>query len=377
MKRTHLYAALWVLVPVSILVPGAQSQPRYSVTGLDPTHSLKLIDVRAINNVGQTIGMTYELPASNERALRLGPGGAVQIIPGFTPGAVLQGVDAINDNGQVVGGNYNLPHERAYVWNPGQLTSTDLGDFVGGTGTSMAHAINNDGLVVGAADAPGGARFAFVWSPATGLHNLGDFINGGNNSSAQAINRQGDVAGYGLPGVYGHAAFWPAGGGAIRDLGSLPGGTGESAAFGLNDLDVAVGYSMNDDGHRAVRWTADGTIHNLGIIPGTTDSIAYGINNLGQIIGISFPETITNELQIHPFVWTDQHGMEDLNDLLDASGNGWTLAEVHGINQAGQIAGLGLHNGVGEAFILTPVPEPCQLQWLLASTIALLRSRRR
>src|SRR2546430_1313029 len=119
MNATHVRPGLGLLVVVSILAPIAQSQPRYSVTGLDPTHSLKLIGVRAINNVGQTIGMTYELPAASERALQLGPGGAVQIIPGFTPGSFLQGIDALNDNGQVAGGAYNLPMERAYLWTPG------------------------------------------------------------------------------------------------------------------------------------------------------------------------------------------------------------------------------------------------------------------
>ena len=54
MNATHVRPGLGLLVVVSILAPIAQSQPRYSVTGLDPTHSLKLIGVRAINNVGQT-----------------------------------------------------------------------------------------------------------------------------------------------------------------------------------------------------------------------------------------------------------------------------------------------------------------------------------
>jgi len=43
-----------------------------------------------------------------------------------------------------------------------------------------------------------------------------------------------------------------------------------------------------------------------------------------------------------------------LQSVLDATGAGWTNIEGVAINNAGQIAGDGLHNGVPSAFIMTP-----------------------
>jgi hypothetical protein len=53
--------------------------------------------------------------------------------------------------------------------------------------------------------------------------------------------------------------------------------------------------------------------------------------------------------------------MLDLNSLLPAN-SGWVLEEAFGINDAGQITGMGLYNGQASAFLMTdppaPVPEP-------------------
>jgi probable HAF family extracellular repeat protein len=36
------------------------------------------------------------------------------------------------------------------------------------------------------------------------------------------------------------------------------------------------------------------------------------------------------------------------------AGSGWVLIEARGINAAGQITGMGMHNGQEHAFLLTP-----------------------
>src|SRR5438105_6058903 len=104
---------LTVLFPVFLAHP-ARSAPRYSIRGLDPTGTLELGYITAINNAGQAVGMTYGLPTEDQRALRTDPDGTVQFIPGFTPGSFLRGVNGINDLGQIVGGTFSLPKERAY-----------------------------------------------------------------------------------------------------------------------------------------------------------------------------------------------------------------------------------------------------------------------
>jgi probable HAF family extracellular repeat protein len=72
------------------------------------------------------------------------------------------------------------------------------------------------------------------------------------------------------------------------------------------------------------------------------------------------------------FLWTSKSGMQDLNNLLDASGNGWALKQADGINDRGQIVGYGVHNGVTHGFLLTPTPEPSTLVLFGISTVSLL-----
>jgi len=42
-----------------------------------------------------------------------------------------------------------------------------------------------------------------------------------------------------------------------------------------------------------------------------------------------------------------------LNKMIPA-GSGWVLLSANGVNNAGQIAGEGLHNGKQHGFLLTP-----------------------
>jgi hypothetical protein len=58
--------------------------------------------------------------------------------------------------------------------------------------------------------------------------------------------------------------------------------------------------------------------------------------------------------------------MKDLNNLLDPSVTGWVLTNVADINDLGQIAGTGIHDGLTRAFIMTPVPISSTL-WLMVS----------
>jgi hypothetical protein len=58
-------------------------------------------------------------------------------------------------------------------------------------------------------------------------------------------------------------------------------------------------------------------------------------------------------------VWNALVGLRDLNQLLDGSGNGWTISIASDINSSGQIVGLGFNPaGDQHGFLLTPFPEP-------------------
>jgi probable HAF family extracellular repeat protein len=84
-------------------------------------------------------------------------------------------------------------------------------------------------------------------------------------------------------------------------------------------------------------------------------SYAIAINNNNVVVGGSFVDG--NNDVYHAFV-SNGGSMVDLNSLLDASGDGWTLIEARAINDAGQIAGIGRFNGANHAFLLNPLPTP-------------------
>ena len=79
----------------------------------------------------------------------------------------------------------------------------------------------------------------------------------------------------------------------------------------------------------------------------------FGINNNGQVVGIS--ET-TGNANDDAFLYMNKQ-MYDLNSLLFNQHTGWTLGQGMAINDAGQIAGIGGNGPDGvSAFLLNPLP---------------------
>lgn len=231
---------------------------------------------------------------------------------------------AINNLGEVVGGNGN-----AFADVNGMVQELETG---AGIGWSAAYGVNDSGTVVGDGQLSNGMFRAMVWSPAGAMTLLGTL--GGVSSQATAVANSGEVVGFAsLANGYQNAFAWN--GGALQDLGTL--GL-SSYAYGVNDSGEAVGYSYLADGAQ------------------------------------------------HAFLY-DDGVMLDLNALIPAN-SGWELLAAYGINDAGQITGVGLYDGQLTAFLLTDpppptmdppaVPEPHELWILLAAAalIALVRLRR-
>jgi probable HAF family extracellular repeat protein len=165
-----------------------------------------------------------------------------------------------------------------------------------------------------------------------------------------------------------HAFQWD---GAVTDLGALPPSASNcSEPFWVNDKGEVVGASENGqidplsgfNQARAVLWK-DGEITDLGSFGGY-DNAAFGINNRGQIAGIS-SNTIPDpyclffeSAQLRAFLW--EHG--EMQDLGTLGGNCANLSAIdttgNPINERGQIVGASTTSSIPNAVTGMPPWDP-------------------
>jgi probable HAF family extracellular repeat protein len=142
--------------------------------------------------------------------------------------------------------------------------------------------------------------------------------------------------------------------GTMRQLRRLAGGvclaiTTSALAMigGASPVVAGGGFPMS---HAFLYRASTGTMTDLGTLPGRDQSMASDINDLGQVVGSSFSDTGFASA----FIWSASAGMQDVNTLLP-SNSGWVLVSAEGINNGGQITGLGMLGGqVQHAYLLTP-----------------------
>lgn len=125
----------------------------------------------------------------------------------------------------------------------------------------------------------------------------------------------------------------------------LPGLTATS----INEQEQIVGIAHFSE-YSAFLWQ-NGSIINLDTA-GHGQSLARSINDIGQVVGYNNDGA---------FVWDKSYGMQSLFSLIPAN-TGWScLCDAYGINNLGQIVGIGKRSATGDqgvAFLLTPIPEP-------------------
>jgi uncharacterized membrane protein len=183
------------------------------------------------------------------------------------------------------------------LWRDGQVT--DLGALPRSKGkpASVASGINGSGVVVGSSRTGDEVNRAVRWSAGRkSIEALPELLPGAW-SWAVAVNTAGTIMGsasYGPDLGEWHAAAWKDG--TVHDLGTLP-GHDRSHAAGLNDAEVIVGTSepQAGQGDRAVVWYGIGSAPvdlNERVGPeGCTDTLgsvypltsAEGINASGTI----------------------------------------------------------------------------------------------
>jgi probable HAF family extracellular repeat protein len=315
-------------------------------------------------------------------------------------GGVAEGV---SDRSWVVGTS-NLSGDQSghgFVWRDGVMT--DLGTL-GGPNSNVLWAVkDNRGLIAGAAETtsadPLSENFCpfaadnnpptlptglicrgFVWRNGvmTALPTLG-----GNNGSAASVNSLSQVAGWAEnstrdptcvpPQVLDYeAVVWGPTVGEIHalpliwehghatDLGNL-GGAQFTLPFAINSKGQVVGQSdlLGDATFHGFIWQKEdtwpkGLMTDLGALPGDIASFAFGLNDLGQVVGGS----LAPNGNFRAYLW--QNGlMKDLNTLVKPGSTSLYLVFGNDINASGEIAAYASNpsNGEFRAALLIPCDE--------------------
>lgn len=253
-----------------------------------------------------------------------------------------------------------------FVWRNGVMKPLPT---LGGN-NGFATGVNNRGQVVGWAESavhdptcvpPQVLQFeAVIYGPNGNVRELPPF-SGDPDGAATAINDQGEVVG--ISGICQnavgnlsaeHAVLWA--NGVPMNIGNL-GGAGWNTPMAINERGEIVGFSdLTGDNNgqtpnfHAFLWTSQKGIQDLGTLPGDVLSEALGINDEGQVVGVSI-DANNNE---RAFIW--QNGvMTDLNTLV-GSGTSLYLLAAGDINDRGEITGQGYIQSTGDtpAFLAVP-----------------------
>jgi probable HAF family extracellular repeat protein len=395
---------LFAAVTIGIFPAFALAASTYNITPITPPSGDDLTVPFSMNNNDQIVGISGnttidaagigKLTGSNglqEIDGFLFSGGKVTILPnlGTTPddksGTFPLG---INDSAEIVGSTSTPQGNIDVIYQNGTFTnfSTLLGipaSATGGFGGSVPVAVNNSGEIVGTLKASSStSATAYLYNGT--VHDIPTISSTYPSGVALALNASGEAVGgddnvLGKNNIIEHAFLYD---GTTHDLGTL---TGDNASFagGINKSGNVIGWSgvaptptstlpspgLNAEfatigsglsgisamffsaglqtGHAFFYNGATKQMVDLGTLGGAF-SLATGINDSNDIVGTA----MTSAGNYDAFV-DDGTVMVDLNTLLPAD-SGWQLITASNINNRGDIAGLGLFDGVYQGYLLTP-----------------------
>lgn len=286
----------------------------------------------------------------------------------------------INNGGLVTGGAATASQsggisQTGFVWSEGKMVNLGtLGGAACPTCNSQGAAASASGDVATLSETstmdPNGEDFcgfgthkqclAGIWK--NGTMTALPTLQGGQNSQAYWVNKSGDTIGFSENGTLDatcgvpfqvrrfEAVKWTLDG-KIQELPPLPGDT-VSFGFGINDIGQAVGVSGlcsntfipplgAPSGPHAVLWGKDGRAIDLGTLPGGVNYAATSINNRGDVVG----NVLFADGTVHPFLWTKKDGMQDLGV---PSGDFVAVAPCCGtLNNRGDVVGFSCPGPLG------------------------------
>lgn len=327
--------------------PTNQIAPIYEITDLRlPTQFSAIGEAVSINDNGQVVGWILDRTSSTSDARRafLWQNGSYTML-GVPEGQEYSVALDINNKGQIVGGGRSLGPDVSvgWIWEDGAFTRIAIPNVLHPLPYVHVHSINEAGEVAGYAK-----ELAFFRRSVNGevTTKLTYGNSSDNNVRFADINESGDVAySSGSNGAM-SPTIWRRNGETISLQQTYFGG----AATAITDDGSTVGFSRypGSYGYGATLW-APGS-NGLPLLPEvTTDfTVATDANNGKLVVGYRrFGGTSI------PFIVKPGQPAVSLNDRIPAN-SGWVLLHANGINQKGQIVGIGLRFGQYRGFVLSP-----------------------
>ena len=365
----------------------------YTVTDLGTLPGEFASEASALNDRGQVIGVCSSGGEGKAFLWEKGIMRPLPVLPGFSPLSLWP--RAINNSGQIVGIAFgpNMDTRRAFLIDKGIIR--DLGTPPGEY--SEASDINDRGQVIGKSytlvlknkvEHYVDLSYTFLWSKEGGFRKLNARANGFGDGLS-AINNSGQIVGASmtlgieeektkrasLPSdkqpIHGNilpcAAFfwekgqarsisppqsWSSGGIDLNEHGDVLGSMSlypeadeilTSSTEELTKIQNAMRHS-----HHTFIWR-NGHTQDLGEMGTESEVTATAFNNADDIVGYV---RLMNNTGFRAFLW--RNGIRYMLTDLVSPADGWILSEAQGINNHGQIIGVGLHHGQRHAFLLTP-----------------------
>jgi hypothetical protein len=307
----------------------ASAQP-YTIAELPPLADDTYCGAYALNESGQAAGYSGSRAVIWTQGL---PANIQSIAAEFSV------TYALNDFGQAAGDFFPTVSNSGAFFSQGttmQPIIPPAGEYI-----SEAYAMNNSGVVVGLG---GVASAGYRWQ--AGTFNSFSFLPGDYEARPVAINNLGSSAGASIGPNGRRPVYWLF---TTPTLIPLPAGNiGQGDAWGINDRGDVVGTYSTSNGTRSFIWNASSGTQALPIPPGAQNVYASALNNAGVVVGNADTRAV---------IWLkNSTGNFEIADLLPlvTNGSGWDRLNLYAVNEAGQIAGEGRHNGAWRGFIISP-----------------------
>lgn len=351
-------ALLWCAIAILIAGIGPLAQqrplPTYRIVDLG-TLGGESSEAAGINLLGDVVG-TALLANGKPHAFLYRAGRMVDL--GTLTGGTESYATAIADNGVIVGygGLNDYPYSaiaefkyQGFVWQEGVMRTVGaLHCYCSSSrryGHSRALAVNNAGIVVGSSMAGGFGTPTVAFRLVSGkLEDIGrdpDGVGRLHSSAAWAINDLGEITGV----IDGQAFLMRDG---VRQMLGVPPDFARSEGRAVNGKGQVAGIAVTETGtSRGFLWDL-GTMRSLDPWPGDVSSEARALNINGDVAGRSGNGDFSFS---RAMLWRGGVAVDLHTRVRD---NSWTLQVATAVNNVGQIAGTGRHNGQTRAFLLQP-----------------------